>query len=113
MGFAPIQWNHLCHPDILTEDDPTYFQGLEDAGQASRTMYDRRSGWVSENAFLFNASFSDLPDVEIQVNPEFENVDAARLSEKYVCHRTFTKVPTGRCGDRLDPQGVLWLRWRE
>ena len=23
-------------------------------------------GWVSENAFLFDAKFSDLPDVEIQ-----------------------------------------------
>ena len=83
-GSPPYSGTIFVDPDILTEDDPTYFQGLEDAGQASRTMYDRRSGWVSENAFLFNASFSDLPDVEIQVNPEFENVDAARLeAEKY------------------------------
>ena len=84
LGSPPYSGTIFVDPDILTEDDPTYFQGLEDAGQASRTMYDRRSGWVSENAFLFNASFSDLPDVEIQVNPEFENIDAARLeAEKY------------------------------
>ena len=84
LGSPPYSGTIFVDPDILTEDDPTSFQGLEDAGQASRTMYDRRSGWVSENAFLFNASFSDLPDVEIQVNPEFGNVDAARLeAEKY------------------------------
>ena len=41
-------------------------------------MFDRRVDWVNLNAFLFNASFSDGPDVEIQVNPEFGGADTAR-----------------------------------
>ena len=78
LGSPPFSGTIFLDPDILTEADPTTFQKIEDAGRGERTMYDRRSGWVYENAFLFNASFSDLPDVEIQVNPEFGDTDTAR-----------------------------------
>ena len=77
-GSPPFSGTIFLDPDILTEADPTTFQKIEDAGRGDRTMYDRRSGWVYENAFLFNASFSDLPDVEIQVNPEFGDTNTAR-----------------------------------
>ena len=49
LGSLPYSGTIFVDPDILTEDDPTYFQGLEDASQASRTMYERRSGWAIEN----------------------------------------------------------------
>jgi hypothetical protein len=59
-------------PDIITSDDPTTFLGLTDAGQGSRTMFDRRvNGWITLDAFLFDASFDDGLTVEVQVNPEF------------------------------------------
>ena len=41
-------------------------------------MYDRRSGWVDLEPFLFDANFSDLHLVEIQVNPEFGSVESAQ-----------------------------------
>jgi hypothetical protein len=82
MQFAkatpPFDGTIFLDPDVITEFDPTAYQKLTDAGRGQRTMYDRRSGWVYLNAFLFNASFSDGPDIEIQVNPEFGDVDVAR-----------------------------------
>jgi len=42
-------------------------------------MYDRRSGWVNLEPFLFDANFSDLPIVEIQVNPEFGSREEAKV----------------------------------
>ncbi len=43
-------------------------------------MYDRRvNAFVTFNAFLFNASYSDGPNVEVQVNPEFGTVAAAQV----------------------------------
>ncbi len=59
-------------PDIITENDPTTFLGLSDAGQGSRTMFDRRvNGWITADAFLFDASYDDGLSIEVQVNPEF------------------------------------------
>ncbi len=74
----PFSGTIFIDPDIITEADPTTYLKIEDAGRGFREMYDRREEWVYRNAFLFDASFSDGPEVEIQVNPEFENVDAAR-----------------------------------
>ena len=82
MPFAkatpPFDGTIFLDPDIITESDTTTYQKLTDAGLGERTMYDRRSGWVRLNAFLFSASFSDGPEIEIQVNPEFGDADAAR-----------------------------------
>jgi len=82
MHFAkaspPFGGTIFLDPDVITESDPTAYQKLTDAGRGQRTMYDRRSGWVYLNAFLFNASFNDGADVEVQVNPEFGNADMAR-----------------------------------
>ena len=82
MQFAkatpPFDGTIFLDPDVITDADPTAYQKLTDAGRGLRTMYDRRADWVDLNAFLFNASFSDGPDIEIQVNPEFGDVDVAR-----------------------------------
>lgn len=74
----PFGGTIFLDPDVITESDPTAYQKLTDAGRGQRSMYDRRADWVDLNAFLFNASFSDGPEIEIQVNPEFGDVDTAR-----------------------------------
>jgi len=79
----PFGGTIFIDPDIITSEDPTTFLGLSFAGQASRTMYDRRvAGWITVDAFLFDASFDDGLAVEVQVNPEFG--DAALSEEQAV-----------------------------
>ena len=72
-------------PDIITASDPTTFQTLQSIGQGSRTMFDRRANaWVELQAYLFDANFSDGLSAEVQVNPEFGSIEAARVqAEKY------------------------------
>jgi hypothetical protein len=66
-------------PDVITATDPTVFTGLTYAGRGQRLMFDRRvDSFVQRDAYLFNANFSDLPAVEIQVNPEFASVALAQ-----------------------------------
>ena len=65
-------------PDILTSSDPSTFREARYAGRGNRLMFDRRQGWVTHNAFLFDATYSDGFRVEIQVNPEFETREAAQ-----------------------------------
>ena len=78
-GEPPFSGTIFIAPDIITENDPTTYLSLADGGQGQRTMFDRRSDdWQSLNAYLFNASFSDGDDIEIQVNPEFSDVAAAK-----------------------------------
>jgi hypothetical protein len=92
-------------PDIITSDDPTTFLGLTDAGQGSRTMFDRRvNGWVTLDAFLFDASFDDGLTVEVQVNPEFGTVEAARVEAEFYAE-VIGRLPTAL---RLDVETV-WI----
>lgn len=71
----------FADPDIIRPSDPTTYVSLADAGRGLRTMFDRRvDDFVEYNAYLFNASFSDGPDVEVQVNPEFGSTASARLA---------------------------------
>lgn len=68
----PYSGTIFLDPDIITSADITTFQGATYAGQGMREMFDRRvDNWVTLNAYLFNATFSDGFTVEIQVNPEF------------------------------------------
>ncbi|MCB0215199.1 MAG: hypothetical protein H6648_09255 [Caldilineae bacterium] len=77
---SPPFWGTIfIDPDIITPADPSSFEGLRDAGRGERTMYDRRvDGWITVEAFLFDARYDDGLAIEIQVNPEFASVDAAR-----------------------------------
>ena len=80
----PFSGTIFVDPDIITPSDPTTFEGLVYAGQDSRTMFDRRAGWITVEAFLFSANFEDRLGAEIQVNPEFGTSEAARSeAEKY------------------------------
>lgn len=82
----PFYGTIFIDPDIITENDPTTLTGLTAAGRGSRSMFDRRANaFITVNAYLFNATFSGSSSaVEVQVNPEFGSVDAARAeAERY------------------------------
>lgn len=75
----PFGGTIFIDPDIVTPADPSTFVGLTDEGRGSRTMFDRRvDDWVVLEPYLFRATYSDGLEVEVQVNPEFGSVDAAR-----------------------------------
>lgn len=84
-GEPPFLGTIFLDPEIITQEDPSTFEELKDAGRGMRRMFDRRvNGWIQENAFLFEASFNDGLSIEVQVNPEHENVDLARQeAERY------------------------------
>ncbi|MDA1068618.1 MAG: hypothetical protein O3C43_19205 [Verrucomicrobia bacterium] len=78
-AVPPFSGTIFLDPDIITSSDPTTFLSLTDSGKGSRVMFDRRlNNWVTLDAYLFNASYSDGPDIEMQVNPEFSDTAAAR-----------------------------------
>lgn len=74
----PFAGTIFLDPDIITADDPTAFESLTDAGRGRRQMYDRRAGWVQLDAHLFEARYADGLTIEMQVNPEFEDIAVAR-----------------------------------
>lgn len=83
-GAPPFGGTIFLDPDIITATDPSTYVKVVDKGQAKRTMFDRRTNRFGEyNAYLFAANFSDLPSVEVQVNPEFSRAKARRLAAKY------------------------------
>lgn len=69
--------------NILTQDDPSVFGDIDYVGTGTRTMYDRRSGWVTLQPYLFMASYNDGLAIEFQINPEFTLEEAHELSSKY------------------------------
>ena len=78
-AVPPFSGTIFLDPDVILPTDPTTYVDLEDAGQGERLMFDRRSGWVTLNAYLFNASYLGGREIEIQMNPEFESVELARV----------------------------------
>jgi hypothetical protein len=75
----PFSGTIFIDPDIITGEDPSAFENLEDAGRGRRQMYDRRpADWVNLNAYLFTGSYDDGLEIEFQVNPEFGTQDNAR-----------------------------------
>jgi hypothetical protein len=81
-------------PDLILADDPSNFLKIRYKGQAERSMFDRRlDGWKTYSAYLFEASFKDSTPIEMQVNPEFGNVQAASAeAEKYA--RAIGQLPS-------------------
>ena len=81
----PFSGTIFLDRNIITSADPTSFLQISNRGQASRLMFDRRSnGWITVNAYLFNANYDDDLTIEIQVNPEFGSTRAALAeAEKY------------------------------
>ena len=67
----PFRGTAYLDPDVIIPSDPTDFVGLEPAGRGERFVYDRRHGWVTVRAYLFDATFANALSAEFQVNPEF------------------------------------------
>ena len=91
----PFSGTIFLDPDIITDQDPTTFLSLSYSGVSSRLMYDRRSGWVNLEAFLFPADYDDGLSIEIQVNPEFgtwENAQIYALKYAEVIGRLTTEL---------------------
>ena len=94
----PFFATNFIDPDIITPSDPTTFQSLLAAGQGSRIMFDRRvNGWITVDAYLFNASYDDGLTAEIQVNPEFGSNRALVEAEKYA--EVIGRLPTALRAD--------------
>lgn len=95
----PFNGTIFLDPDILTSSDPTTFKSLDYAGQAKRTMFDRRvNDWISVTPFIFNANYSDGLSIEIQINPEFKNVTDAEIQAlKYATE--FGRLPNALRSD--------------
>jgi hypothetical protein len=73
----PFAGSIYVDSDIIRSDDPTAYLSSRYKGRGFRFVYDRRSGWVTINAYLFDAYYDDGFTVEFQVNPEFDDYDAA------------------------------------
>ena len=67
----PYRGTAYLDPDVIVPSDPTDFVGLEPAGRGERFVYDRRHGWITIQAYLFDATFANGLFAEFQVNPEF------------------------------------------
>lgn len=71
-------------PNSFTDADPTTLTGVAYAGQQRKTVYDRRAGNISINAYVYTATFGDgAAPWSIMVNPEFSQDTAKALAEKY------------------------------
>ena len=73
-------------PHIIVAQDPSSFQSLSYKGQQLRQMYDRRTASFNmENPHLFDAVFGAQSQVvvEIQVNPEFDQLTAQGHAQRY------------------------------
>ncbi len=76
----PFSGTIFIDPDIITSADPSTFQNVTYAGRGMRQMYDRRvNNWIQNNAILFMAKFDDGLEIEVQVNSEFGNENAASV----------------------------------
>ena len=74
----PFSGTIFIDPDIIISTDPSVIVSTTYTGQGSRTVYDRRiPGWTTINAYLFSVVWSDGLTSEVQVNPEFESLEAA------------------------------------
>jgi hypothetical protein len=90
----PFAGTIFIDPDIITPSDPSTFLGLTYEGRGARTMFDRRvGGWITTEAYLFDAAFDDGLGVEVQVNPEFGSATAGEaLAVQYA--RAIGRLPT-------------------
>src|SRR6056297_1726471 len=80
----PYSGTIFIDPDIITQDDSSAFKSISYIGRGMRTVYDRRSGWVNINAWLFKITWNDSLTTEAQINPEFGSLDESReQAEKY------------------------------
>ena len=82
----PFDGTIFIDPDIITAQDPTTFVSAVGAGQGNRQMYDRRvNNFITVNALLITATYSDGLSIEVQVNPEFSTAALAMVEAQKYC----------------------------
>jgi hypothetical protein len=75
----PFSGTIFIDPNIITSSDSSTFISIDSSATGKRTMFDRRvDGWITVEAFLFYARFTDKAVIEVQVNPEFETLELAQ-----------------------------------
>ena len=76
----PFEGTVFMSPNVITAADPSTLVGIEYTGRGERLIFDRREGWITVDAYLFEAQHAGavVDVVEWQINPEFGSVDAAR-----------------------------------
>ena len=81
----PFKGTIFIDSNIVLESDPTTYIKLEYNGIETRVMYDRRAeDWLTMDPYLFMAYYDDGLTIEIQVNPEFGNINEAKIqADKY------------------------------
>lgn len=101
----PFHGTIFLDPDIIRSSDPSTFINLSYVGTEERIMFDRRENdWVTLTPFLFNANYDDDLSIEIQINPEFQNTDEAKIQAlKYA--EVIGRLPTAL---RLDVE-TAWI----
>ena len=103
--IPPFGGTIFISADIITSSDPTAFEGLAYAGQATRQMFDRRvNDWILVDAYLFDATFDDGLFKEIQVIPELGSVDDALSQGRGLVPRDMPGEPEER------PHACSWSR---
>ncbi|WP_424986770.1 hypothetical protein [Microbulbifer sp. S227A] len=74
--------------DIIRDSDPSTFLCLAYEGRTTRQMWDKRQNNEFDlEVFHFTAHFSDMPSIDIILNPEFETPEAARAEAGKYTHR--------------------------
>ena len=78
-GVPPFRGTPWANRHILGLPDSTSLRSVTFAGRGTRTVFDRRFNlWIPVYAYLFDAQFVER-EVEFRVNPEFADVEAARV----------------------------------
>ena len=90
--------------NLITPASPSDLISVTPAGQGVRKTYDRRIGWVTQNAYLFKATFTGSTPVEVIVNTEFGSADAALAQAQYFARIT-GQLPRS-CRTQID---ALWI----
>jgi hypothetical protein len=79
-------------PNSFKDTDSSVLTGVTYAGQQRKSVYDRRAGMTTINAYVYTATFSDgAAPWSIMVNPEFSQDEAKTLAEKYA--RSIGQIP--------------------
>ncbi|GAB5553498.1 MAG: hypothetical protein Sapg2KO_30890 [Saprospiraceae bacterium] len=80
----PYEGTAWIEGGMFTEDDPSIYQSIKEAGQDLRLVYDRRDdSWSEINARIFEATFEGGKTIDMQVNPEIAAAAARTYAEQY------------------------------
>jgi hypothetical protein len=88
----PFSGTIFNFPNSFKDTDPTTLTGVAYVGQQQKSVFDRRVGSTTINAYVYTATFDDGAAAwSIMVNPEFSQTEAKALAEKYA--RNIGQIP--------------------